>query len=86
MWTPAEVNGAARMSPIVPNSAPPAIVTISTASGWMPSVAPNAIGWIICCSAPFASSTTTPIATAVSGPCDPSAISTVKAPADQAPR
>ena len=40
-----------------PEQAPPAIVTISTASGWMPSVAPNAIGWIICCSAPLASST-----------------------------
>jgi hypothetical protein len=44
----AEVSGAATTSPIVPKSAPPAIVTIRTASGWIPSVAPNAIGWISC--------------------------------------
>ncbi len=36
----ADVIGAARMSPAPPNSAPPAIVTTSTASGWMPSAAP----------------------------------------------
>ena len=36
----ADTIGAARMSPAAPNSAPPAIVTTSTASGWMPSAAP----------------------------------------------
>jgi hypothetical protein len=38
----AEVSGAARISPTVPNNAPPAIVTIRTASGWIPSAAPVA--------------------------------------------
>ena len=40
MRTIADVSGAARISPAAPNSAPPAIVTTSTASGWMPSAAP----------------------------------------------
>ena len=33
------VTGAARISPTAPKSAPPAMVTIRTASGWMPSAA-----------------------------------------------
>ena len=86
MCVAAEVSGAARTSPIIPNRLPPAIVTINTASGWMPSAAPNAIGWIICCRMPLASSTTTAMISAVDEPCDPSASSTVKAPADHAPR
>jgi hypothetical protein len=86
MCTAADVSGAPSTSPIVPKSAPPAIVTISTASGWMPSAAPYAIGWIICWSAPFASRTITPIAIAVLVPSAPSAMSTVNAPADHAPR
>ena len=86
MCVAAEVSGAARTSPIIPNRLPPAIVTISTASGWMPSAAPNAIGWIICCRMPLASSTTTAMISAVDEPCEPSASSTVNAPADHAPR
>ena len=36
IFVAAAVSGAATISPIVPNRAPPAIVTMSTASGWMP--------------------------------------------------
>ena len=59
MCTAAEVSGAARTSPIIPNRHPPAIVTMRTTSGWIPSVAPNAIGCTICWSPPFARITTT---------------------------
>ena len=44
----AAVNGAARISPMAPNRAPPAIVTIRTASGCMPSAVPIANGWTSC--------------------------------------
>ena len=40
IFVAAAVSGAARISPTAPNNAPPPIVTISTASGWMPSAAP----------------------------------------------
>ena len=40
IFTAAEVSGAARIRPMPPNRAPPAMVTIRTASGWMPRVAP----------------------------------------------
>ena len=86
MCVAADVSGAASTSPIIPKRLPPAIVTIRTASGWIPSAAPKAIGWIICWRMPLASSTTTAMTIAVEEPCDPSAISTVNAPADHAPR
>jgi len=44
MCVAAEVSGAASTSPTMPNSDPPAMVTIRTTSGFSPSVAPNAIG------------------------------------------
>ena len=52
----------------------------------MPSAAPKAIGWIICCSMPLASRTITAMISAAVVPCEPSVISTVNAPADHAPR
>ena len=48
MRVTADVTGAARIRPTAPKSAPPAIVTISTASGWMPSAAPIASGCTSC--------------------------------------
>src|SRR6185436_14243293 len=83
--TMADASGAARTRPIIPNSAPPPIVRISTASGWMPSAAPIASGWINCWSTPFASSATIAIAIAASVPLPPSAIRTANAPAVHAP-
>src|SRR5215217_7058008 len=79
----AAVIGAARISPAVPKRAPPAIVTISTASGWMPSAAPIASGWTSCWSTLFASSWTTIIPAAASVPAPPRAIRTENAPAVQ---
>ena len=86
MRVTAEVSGAARISPTAPKRAPPAMVTIRTASGWMPSAVPYAIGCTICWRIPFASSWTTIIPAAASGPAPPSAITTANAPAPQAPR
>ena len=70
---------------MVPNSAPPAIVTIRTASGWMPSAAPMASGWTSCCRTLLASSWTMIIPTAASVPAPPSATRTANTPAAQAP-
>ena len=69
----AEVSGAARIRPTAPNSAPPPIVTTRTASGWIPSAAPYAIGCTICCSSPLASSWMTIIPAAASVPAPPRA-------------
>src|SRR5204863_528417 len=73
IFTVADVSGAAAIRPIVPNRAPPAIVTMRTDSGWIPRAAPKAIGWTSCCRAPLASSTITAMARAVLGPLSPSA-------------
>ena len=64
---------------MVPNRAPPAIVTIRTASGWMPSAAPIASGWTSCWRTLLAMSWTTIIPMAASGPAPPSAMRTVNA-------
>ena len=61
-------------------------MTTKTASGWIPSAAPYAIGCTICCSSPLASSWMMIMPTAASVPAPPSATSTENAPADHAPR
>jgi hypothetical protein len=83
--TTADVSGAARIRPTVPKSAPPAIVTTSTASGWMPRAAPMARGCTSCWRIPLASSSTTIIPAAASDPAEPSAIRTANMAALQAP-
>ena len=85
MCTAAEVSGAASVSPTMPNSAPPPIVTISTASGLRLSVAPNTNGCSMFCSSPLASRTITPRISASVGPSEPSARTNAKMPAVHAP-
>ena len=85
MCTAADVSGAASVSPTIPNRAPAPMVTTSTTSGLMLSVAPITKGWIICWSTPFASRATTAMISASEVLPVLSAISTAKAPATHAP-
>ena len=86
MCAAAEVSGAASTSPIIPKRHPPAMVTMRTTSGWIPSVAPNAIGCTICWRPPFARITTTSMISPTVVPSEPSAMITANAPATNAPR
>ena len=64
IWTAADTSGAVRISPTIPNRAPPPMVAIRTTSGFRLSVAPNAIGCTICWRMPFARSAVTAMITA----------------------
>src|SRR3954452_8131521 len=68
MCTAAEVRGGSKDQPDAAEQLPPAIVTIRTASGWIPSAAPNASACTSCWSAPLANRTTMVIASAVPVP------------------
>ena len=85
MWIAADVRGAPSTSPAMPKMAPKPIVATRTRSGFMRSVAPNAIGWTMFCRRPFASRTMTSMISAVSVPSDPNARMTAKAPDTKAP-
>ena len=69
----------------MPNRQPAPIVTMSTTSGFSLSVAPNAIGWKMFWSSPFASRTITSMMIAVVVPFAPRARITANAPATNAP-
>ena len=85
MWAAAEVSGAASTSPIIPKRQPAPMVTMRTTSGFRLSVAPNAIGWRMFWSSPFASRTMISMMIASFGPSEPSAMTTANAPATNAP-
>ena len=69
----------------MPNSDPAPIVTIRTTSGFRSRVAPNAIGWTMFWSSPFARITITSMTTASVVPCDESVRMTANAPDTKAP-
>ena len=73
MWSAADVSGAASTIPIIPKIAPKPIVTMRTTSGFRSRVAPNAMGWTMFWSSPFARITTTSIISALVCPLAPRA-------------
>ena len=85
MCTPAEVSGAARTSPAIPNRLPAPIVTMRTTSGLRLSVAPKTNGWRTFWKAPLARKMMSPRISASEKPSVPSAMAKAKMPAVQAP-
>ena len=85
MWSEADVSGAASTIPNIPKRLPNPIVTMRTTSGFRSSVAPNAMGWTMFWSSPFARMTTTSMITAAVVPCDESVNITANAPEMNAP-
>ena len=69
----------------MPKRHPKPIVTMRTASGFRSRVAPNAIGWTMFCSRPFASITITSMISAAVVPWDESVRMTANAPETNAP-